>query len=724
MSRKPIFTSSSILLCSILSATAWADGHSPTEAKQPLKLKDVTVTGTKEGEVKLQEVPAAISAYTEEDMSDAGIGNIKDLRMQTPGLNLTHNGQSARLYMRGIGSNLDFIGSDPSVTVHVDGVYQSRTTSILEDFLDVERVEILRGPQGTLYGRNSTGGTINLITKKPEAESSGKLFAEVGSYSFRSVGGMINGTISEDKVLGRLAVVKTDHDPYVKNTAATGVDGLLDDDSLATRGALRFLLDDKSELVLRADYSDIDRNPAAYKTTLVNSDGAAGTLAAGAIVPSDPWSVNVNDVDPYTESKNYGASIEYTRKISPELTLVSLTGYRDLDLKLKEDTDGSDVVYLVTEYEEQQNMLSEELRLQYQGDRLKWVAGAYYLQEEHESDTAINSTIVVVDSKHETQAYALFGQGTYSITDRLNTTLGLRYSSEEKEFDNVYDHADPTLDFSASPSNSWDSWSPSFSLDYTYDSGTMVYSSVKRGFKSGGYNMTDASPEYSPEKVWSYEIGSKFQLLDKKLHSNIALFYSDYQDLQVSEFTSPGVLNVSNAAEANIFGLEIENKWMPTYNLAIEMNYAFLNAEYDNYIIPPVVNADSSIAQPEQDASGDDMVASPAHKVSLAGQYFHDLPSGTLSYRLEYAWQDEQYFTAPNHETSYQGAYALVNARFGYESADEMWEAEVYVENLTNKAYSTSTREFPGSPLSLDSVGVTKDINPPRTFGLRLVRNF
>ncbi|WP_231883016.1 TonB-dependent receptor domain-containing protein, partial [Oleiphilus sp. HI0132] len=158
--------------------------------------------------------------------------------------------------------------------------------------------------------------------------------------------------------------------------------------------------------------------------------------------------------------------------------------------------------------------------------------------------------------------------------------------------------------------------------------------------------------------------------------------------------------------------------------LAIEMNYAFLNAEYDNYIIPPVVNADSSIAQPEQDASGDDMVASPAHKVSLAGQYFHDLPSGTLSYRLEYAWQDEQYFTAPNHETSYQGAYALVNARFGYESADEMWEAEVYVENLTNKAYSTSTREFPGSPLSLDSVGVTKDINPPRTFGLRLVRNF
>ncbi|WP_156506090.1 TonB-dependent receptor plug domain-containing protein, partial [Oleiphilus sp. HI0117] len=144
--------------------------------------------------------------------------------------------------MRGIGSNLDFIGSDPSVTVHVDGVYQSRTTSILEDFLDVERVEILRGPQGTLYGRNSTGGTINLITKKPEAESSGKLFAEVGSYSFRSVGGMINGTISEDKVLGRLAVVKTDHDPYVKNTAATGVDGLLDDDSLATRGALRFLL--------------------------------------------------------------------------------------------------------------------------------------------------------------------------------------------------------------------------------------------------------------------------------------------------------------------------------------------------------------------------------------------------------------------------------------------------------------------------------------------------
>ncbi len=139
--------------------------------------------------------------------------------MQTPGLNLTHNGQSARLYMR--------------------------------------------GPQGTLYGRNSTGGTINLITKKPEAESSAKLVAEVGSYNYRSLGGMINGVISEDKVLDRLAVMKTEHDPCVKNIAATGIDGLLDDDSLATRGALRFLLDDESELMLRADCSDIDRNPEA-----------------------------------------------------------------------------------------------------------------------------------------------------------------------------------------------------------------------------------------------------------------------------------------------------------------------------------------------------------------------------------------------------------------------------------------------------------------------------
>lgn len=712
MSHKTIITPSSVLLCSILSATAWADGHSPKEAKQPLKLQDVTVTGTKEGEVKLQKVPSAISAFTEEDIKASGIDNIRDLPLQTPGLNLTHNGQSARLYMRGIGSNLDFIGSDPSVTVHVDGVYQSRTFSILEDFLDVERVEVLRGPQGTLYGRNSAGGTINVITKKPEAENGGEVFVELGSYKYRSLGGVVNGVLSEDKVFGRLAIAKTEHDPYVKNMAATGVDGLLDDDSLSSRGSLRFLLSDRSELLLRADYLGVDRNPAAYKQTLLTPNGAAGVNAGLANVPVGSWAMNVTDVDPFTEIKNWGLSAEYEHKISPTLKLVSLTAYRDTDTHLREDTDGSDVAGVATELDWQQDQISQELRLQYNEDDLTWVAGAYYLQEEQESATNINK-VVNIDAESDLTSYSLFGQGTYALTSALNATAGVRFSSEEKDYQNIQAHPDPAKAFDVNLTQRWSSWSPKVGLDYTYASGDLVYMNASRGFKSGGYNMTSSDPEFDPEYVWSYEVGSKLQLLDKRLQTNVSVFYYDYTDLQVQDFVQVGVLSVSNAADATVKGIEIENQWSPTYDILLEADYSFLDARYDRY--------DS----PSGDASGDRLVASPKHKINLAFEYFRDMSAGTFSYRAEYQWQDEQFFTAPNQDVSKQKAYGLVNLRANYVSADEVWEGQVYVENLGKKAYSTSSREFPAAaPPNGPGLGITKDINPPRTVGFRLTRNF
>jgi len=696
-----------------------ADDHEPAteEQAQPLKLKDVVVTATKEGEVDLQEVPASITAYTSEKLADSGVDNIEGLRLQTPGLNLTRNGEATRLYLRGVGTNLDFIGSDPSVTVHVDGVYQSRTTTALNDFLDVERVEVLRGPQGTLYGRNSTGGTINVISKLPEAETKAQVSAEVGSYNTRRFGASLSGAISGDKLLGGFAIAKTDHDPYVDNINPVGVDGLMDDDSLSTKGTLRSIMGDTGEFILRADYSDIDRTSGAYKPTLLdhrtNPNGDPSPLAGGVVLPDDPFTMNISVADPSTEQTVWGTSAELNLKLSPSLSLTSLTAYRDLEIELKEDTDGSNLAALVTELEEEQSQVSEELRLNYKGENLSWVAGLYYLTEEHDSDVRINS-VVTFDTKNETQSYAVFGQGTYALTPKLNTTLGLRYSDEKKEFKNLAGHPVTALEFSLDESKSWDSWSPKAVVDYTYDNGTMVYGSVSRGFKSGGYNVTSGDAEFAPEKVWSYELGTKMETFGDKLRTNLAVFYYDYQDLQVSGFTSPGVLSISNAADATIQGFEIENQWMPTYNLLFELNYAFLDATYDKYFAPNPDGLGGVI-----DVSGDHLIASPRHKINLAAQTFTDLSEGTLSYRFEYAWQDEQNFTAPKNDVSYQGSYALLNLRASYQTADEQWQVQAYVENLTNKAYSTSSREFPAA-----TVGITKDINPPRTVGMKMVYNF
>ena len=258
----------------------------------------------------------------------------------------------------------------------------------------------------------------------------------------------------------------------------------------------------------------------------------------------------------------------------------------------------------------------------------------------------------------------------------------------------------------------WDSWSPKAALDYTFDDGPMVYGAVSKGFKNGGFNMTSGDAQYDPEHMWSYEVGAKQDWLQDTLRTNLVFFYYDYTDLQVSDFTRPGVLSISNAADAGIKGLELETRWIPHYDWLIELNYAFLDATYKNYLAP-------AGAAPAVDVSGNKLNAAPDHKVNAAVQYFQNVSKGTISYRVEYFWQDKVYFTAFNKDVSSQGAYGIWNARINFRSLDESWELQFYGENLADTAYSTSSREFPAT-----TTGVTRDINPPLTFGARLTYHF
>jgi len=678
----------------------------------PLKLADVVVTASKTGEQSLQEVPVSISVMSEDELQESGANNIEDLTQQTPGLGITRNGSASRIYMRGIGTNLDFIGSDPSVTIHADGVYQSRTTTALDDFLDIERVEVLRGPQGSLYGRNSIGGTINIISKLPEAELKRKVRLELGDEGLHRFSTSMSGALNQsENLLGGISLMKTGHDAYIKNVNTPEAKGLFDDDSIAGKGTLRYLASPDAEVILRADYNNVDKIPRTYKSTGLATDGS---VAAPVNKPSDPFEVDFSNYGGFLKQINKGTSVELILALAPDWSVTSLTAYRDLDYRTAEDTDGSHLEVLFTEVAEEQEQFSEELRFNYRSEKLKLVTGLYYLDEDHESDLKINVTLPGgiaasrnFDTSNDTSAYALFSQGTYSFTDKLNATLGLRYSKEKKKYTN--DHENIILaipNFKIAQEESWDAWSPKASIDYTFGDGPMVYSSVSRGFKSGGFNVTASDPEFDPEFVVSYEAGVKQDWLNNALRTNIAVFYYDYTDLQVSDFTEAGVLSITNAADAKIQGIEIETSWMPSYDWMIEFNYAFLDATYKEYLAPGGI-----------DVSNNDLNAAPAHKINTAVQYFQGLNEGTLSYRLEYFWQDKIYFTAFNQDVSSQGAYGLVNARINYTPLDESWEFQIYGENLDDKDYSTSSREFPAT-------GVTKDVNPPRTFGAMLTYNF
>ena len=555
-------------------------------------VQEIVVTATKEGEVNVQSIPYAVTVFDENSLNNTGADNIEDLEAQTPGLNISRNGQAARVYIRGIGTNLDFIGADPSVTLHVDGVYQARPTTALEDFLDVERVEILRGPQGTLYGRNSTGGTINIITRLPDDETRARASVEYGSYDYTSVAASASGALVSDSLYGGLAVMKTDHDPYVDNKSDNGVDGLLDDDSLSARGTLRFK-GDAAEAIFRVDYSDVDRATGAYKATGKNRDGTPSGLAGFLNQPSDPFEISISYEDPTVEHTNQGASLELIVPLVEDLTLTSLTAYRQTDYVTSEDTDGSALNVLVTEIDDQQDQISEELRLNYRGEDFKLVGGLYLLLEDHESDARLNQNALnqalVFDVDNQTAAYAVFSNASFTLTDRLNLSLGLRYSNEEKEFDDlaVEETAMGTeVVFDYSDKESWDSWSPKLSIDYTTDEGSLLYGSVSHGFKSGGYNFSQNQSQFDPEYLTAYEAGIKKSWADMGLRSNLVFFYYDYEDLQVSDFSRAGAPTVTNAAEANIRGFEMENRWMPTLDWLFEFNFAFLSAKYDKYMAP------------------------------------------------------------------------------------------------------------------------------------------
>jgi iron complex outermembrane receptor protein len=688
----------------------------------PLKLADVVVTATKTGEQSLQNVPASISVMSEDDLQESGANNIEDLVQQTPGLGINRNGPASRLYMRGIGTNLDFIGSDPSVTVHVDGVYQSRTVTALDDFLGVERVEVLRGPQGTLYGRNSIGGTVNVISKLPQAELERIVRFDVGTDSSKRFSTYVSGALNQDEsVLGNISLIKSDHAPYVTNINKPESEGLSNDDSLAGRGTLRYLVGQNGEVILRADYSNTDKAPIAYKSTGKAENGDLAPRGGSINIPSDAHEVDFSFQDPKFKQINKGTSTEVIWQLRSGWSVTSLTAYRDLGFFNVEDTDGSNIEFLFTEVAEEQKQFSEELRFNYKSDRLRLVTGLYFLDEDHESDVSINinggNSSRNFDTSNDTTAYALFGQGTYGLTEKLNATLGLRYSNEEKKFSNAHVNLNlpvSLVDYSIDEKESWNAWSPKAAIDYTFDDGPMLYGSVSRGFKSGGFNLTSEDAEYDPEFVWSYEIGAKEDWLNKSLRANVALFYYDYSDLQVSSFDQPGTLLISNAADANIQGVELELSWMPSYDWMVDFNYAFLDAKYKDYQSPQGIVL--------VDVSDNDLNSAPTHKFNTAVQYFQELSEGTLSYRVEYFWQDKSYFTAFNEDTSSQGAYGIWNARINFTPLDESWELQLYGENLGDKAYSTSSREFPAA--GPGGIGVTKDIGTPRTFGARLTYNF
>lgn len=673
-------------------------------------LEEVIVTAQKKEE-SLQTVAIAVSAFSAETFNNAGMLKVEDLTRLTPGFSISiYNPVSPQPYIRGIGSNPSDAGSDASIGIFVDEVYAGRAGGYSADMFDIERVEVLRGPQGTLYGRNVPGGAINVISKRPTQELEGFIELTGGDYDLRGAKGAISGPFS-DTVAGRLAFSTRKRDGHIDNVV-TGNE-LGDEDNVSFRGRLDIDPGETFSMQFIAEYSEDDLlGPAARNYEGLNSNLLLAGLGLGFLTPVEPPTSSDIDtvelaVDGFAEREMEG----YSMKMEWELgaaTLTSITGYRTSDYSFEDDLFGIAIPLFLNSAEESSDQISQEFRLSSSSEKLEWTAGLYYLEEDVDRlefwdlsyfdsifglDQAGLTAAIGYDQKNTTTSYAVFGQLTYSLTDRLDLTLGGRYSQDEKDFSLTTSGVeigfgfltpDPETGvaspFSASDDESWSNFTPKVALEYAATDELFFYGSFARGFKSGGYNglATDslqASTPFDEEQADSYELGMKADFMDNLVRLNAALYYTDYTDMQVF-FTSPSGLGIviDNAAEATIQGVELELFVSPIEGLDISATYAYLDTEVDEFNDKPEV-------------AGNQLARSPENTASLSAQYIFRVSDGLdILMRADYSYQDSMFFNIENSTISAADDYDLVNVRFALQG-ESGWELALWGKNITDEEY-------------------------------------
>ena len=741
---------------------AWTQQPDSSDA-----LEEVVITAEKR-QSTVQDTPISIAAFSGDDLANAGVVSTEALSGLAPGLNVQRE-VIGKVVIRGVGTENFTVGSDPGVAIHQDGVYLARSSTSVFEFFDTQRVEVLRGPQGTLYGRNATGGVINIISAEPEKEFGGYAKVDLGNYAKRRLEGALNVPLS-DTVSGRISLLYAQRDGYtenrIANASALGIEELDDQDLWAARVQLKFAPSDTFEALLQANVSRDDSNPPAFKYF---TDVAGSRL---------PWASPMDQLlpDPREVAHGYERSIPGSTRVAPDIgrantsgasakltwdlgwgRLMSQTAYRKTRFSWLNDGDGLDQFFVTYFQDDDSEQFTQEFQLSSEGEgRFEWIVGAFYLDEQSTQFAGLAFNIgipapgingILIDGESNTQSYSVFAQGTWSFTDRLRGTLGVRYTNDKKDGDLVYNLFGGVLPPPGPPGTTWpdvldDSWSavtPKVGVDFDFTDDIMGYASATRGFKSGGFNLIAAQTPYEPEFLWNYEIGLKTRLADGRVIANLGAFWYDYKDMQVGKIVNLSDV-LTNAAEATLKGLEAEVRANLGSGFELNLGASFLDAKFDEFLTEdPAVNAAPAALGPN--AGGcerrDTSPGAGNRSVSLAGCDLRRAPNfagniglswegavgaGTLLLRGDYAYKGKQYFTQFNRETVSQDGYGLLNLRATYTGGEGKWAVTAWADNVADEEYFSTVLESgvppPGSLVAQAIVGA------PRTYGVSLRWNF
>lgn len=721
----------------------------PQEDASARRLESIVVTAQKRAE-DVQDVPIAITALSSSTLEKQRVTDVTSLDNLVPGLRIAAADAAAnpKIFIRGAGLNDFNPTSSSGVGLYADGVYIGSPLAQFSTFYDLDRVEVLRGPQGTLYGRNTTGGAINVISKRPTFSPEGYASVEAGNFGSVELNAAYGGPIVGDKLAFRIAGQYAEDDGYSTN-AVTG-NKVNNTERYALRGSLLYTPDDLTDILLTVNtFSNRGGAVQPKSRQLFPADpSAAGpdSVCAPAFFRSglctDALGFADTSADPYTitadvEGKDkvdlWSAALTIDREIG-DLTLTSITAYQDVERSAHENTDSSPLQMLEAFYNNTQEQFSQELRLASDGERLKWVVGGYYMKDTTTSDSAYdilrilrplfitpeNPTGVSPENSviylgypytQKTDSYAIFGQADYELAPGLILTAGLRWSADEKSMDysTIAEGVLPVFSYRAD--KTFSDWSGKVGLKYDLTDTTNIYASYSRGYKSGGFFGGNAdSPEqiapYENETVNAYEIGSKSDLWDNRLRMNLSGFYYDYQDIQAYSTVERNGLTVQvldNAAGAEMYGAEAEFTVMPIDNLDLSLGLAWLHAKYGDY---------NSLGD---DYSGNQMPQAPEYSLTSRAAYAINTKTGVvITPSIDVSYRSKVYFDSTMRERLSDPELWLVGAELSVMSPDGSIEAGLWGRNLTDEAYLTSANP-------IDSLGVDLlTYSRPRSAGLFL----
>lgn len=711
-------------------------------------LEEIIVTAQKREE-SLQDLAASITAFNSAAIEERRLGDMANLAMATPGVSYRENANSAQVSIRGVGLLVVNGVAEANVATHVDGVFQPRTSASTLQMEDMERIEILRGPQGTLYGRNATGGTINYVSAKPTDEFEGSVTAGFGDYDWKKFSGYVSGPLIDDSVSGRLSAYYDERDGYYDNI-------FLDRDTFGSeskgvRGAISWTPTDNLSVDLSARHDEQENDGGAVQALLRGTNPIVDGLEASGQIPVGSV---IQDLDSHeTAAELFGSSEKETNAFVAEInydlndniSIKSLTGYTDHEFEDLIDGDGTNLGIVNVgnaSKNERRHAESQAFSQEFNfsgatfDDRLNWLVGLYYFTEDHDfmspiefPDPAVQVILgqgVALLSQEqgpfeeETESKAVFADVTYAMTDDVRLGLGVRYTEDTKDFTQTsmveLDLGVPITVVSCEDleiNQEFDHTNYRVRAEWDVANDAMVYAQWQDGFKDGGLNVSVCNDTFPEEEIDAWEVGAKTSWLEGKLVLNLSAFYYGYDNLQILKFENAVDIAVEPVPESTIQGAEIELLAGIADNWVLDVGVALLDAEIDEFEAFDASNPQLGV----QDLSGNGLPQTPDHTINVGLEYGLDTDIGSFQLRGEVFYSDSFNFSTFDNSYEAQDDYTVLNLYANYTNPSDSYMLRAFVRNATDEEYYNFL-------INAATTGVAGDYAPPRTYGVELNYRF